>query len=284
MLSAERLLRVTEILHSKDKGIVSASELQEHLGVSATTIRQDLDRLESMGFLKRIRGGAISQQADEEWMPFAARRPVRLQEKQAIGWAAAQLVQDGDVILLDMGTTTPFIARNLTQKKGVTVITNSIAVADESTHVPNVKTIILGGEFTAKERATFGPQLIQELTNYAVDKFFMSAAGFSIKHGITDPSATETQLRRVMTEAAREIILVADSSKWRVDSGHTIVALHNIDKLVVDDNLSADAIQAITSEGVEVLTPASLRKSSVLQHFIQATQAKAETDKENPKE
>jgi len=258
MLAEERLLRIAEIIKQRETGVVSVSELCQRLGVSPMTVRRDLDRLEQMALLKRVHGGAVAQRTSDDWTPFIERSSAYSREKGSIGRVAAFLVQDGDVVLFDAGTTTPHIARNLAHKGRVTAITHSLPVADELSQIGNVSTVLLGGTLRPNERYTCGPKVMEELARLHADKFFLSAAGFTLESGATDPDPQEVELKRAMAAAASEVILVADSSKWGRARGIQIVPIQAIHRLVTDDGLPQGAIHELQAAGVEVVTPALL--------------------------
>ncbi len=264
MLAEERLLRIAEIIRQRETGVVSVSELCQRLGVSPMTVRRDLDRLEEMAILKRVHGGAVAQRSTDDWTPFAERSTARSREKASIGRAAAFLVQEGDVVLFDAGTTTPHVARNLAHRGRITAITHSLPVADEPAQLGTVSTILLGGTLRPNERYTCGPKVVEELARLRADKFFLSAAGLTIENGATDPDPQEVELKRAMAAAASEVILVADSSKWDAVWLVQIAELRAVQTLVTDNGLPPEAIEAIEAEGVRVLTPSRFATQRVL--------------------
>ena len=271
MLAQERLLRITELLNKRKTGMVTVSELSDRLGVSTMTIRRDLDRLQDMAVLRRVRGGAVAY-PQERWVPYVERDVHYDREKRAIGWAAAQLVEDGDHIFLDSGTTIPHVARNLAYRNDVLAITHSLPAADELTLHPKIKTILLGGTLRHKERYTYGPEVLRGLAGLSVDKLFLSAAGYSVEDGANDPDPHEVELKQAMIRAARQVILVADSSKWGRNAGIHIVPLTNIDRFVVDDGIPTEALDAIEAEGVEVFTPSRVTTRTVYREVLGSPQ------------
>jgi len=255
MLTEERRLRIVEILNETENGVVTVTELGELLGVSGMTIRRDLDALEEMVLLRRIHGGAVSYQRVIDEKPFRQRGGEFNREKETIGRLAAHLIRDGERIILDAGTTTLQVARNLAGKKDLTAVTNALPVAEELCHRLQVSTILLGGMLKQKERCTVGPTVVEALSRLSVDKLFLSAAGFSVDRGATDPDLWEVEVKRAMIRAAREVILVADSSKWGTVNLVQIAPLNAIHKIVTDDHVPAAVVEEIEAEGVEVVTP-----------------------------
>jgi len=255
VLAEERQARILEVLSESENGIVTVSALSELFGVSGMTIRRDLSRLEEAGLVRRVHGGAVSYEGVVYEKPFLTREKECGQEKQEIGRLAAQMIANGETIILDGGTTTQQIARNLAHKEELTVVTNAIPVAVALSNYLRVQTIMLGGMLKRKELCMVGPPVIEELSRMSVDKLFLSAAGFTVERGATDPDIRETEVKRAMIKAAREVILVADSSKYGYVAFAQIAPLRAIHKIVTDDGLSAQAIEAIEAEGVEVTMP-----------------------------
>jgi DeoR family fructose operon transcriptional repressor len=252
MLAEERQNRILETLNERENGAVSVKELSAIFDTSEMTIRRDLDTLYKRGLLKRVHGGAISQGAVLE-KPFDERYDDYNLQKETIGKLASKMIADGDTIILDAGTTSQQIARNLNETIGITVITNALPVAAELSHYANVSTILLGGMLKHKESCTVGPTVIQELSRFSVDKLFLTASGFSLEKGVTDPDLREVEVKQAMIRSASEIILVADSSKWDVITLVKITSIGSIDKLISDECLPAEAIAALKANGVEVI-------------------------------
>ena len=255
MLSEVRRRRIMEIIAESESATATVEQLSDMLGVSSMTIRRDLDWLDERGQLKRVHGGAVGVDVAPSWKPFGERREEFSPEKRQIGWLAAQLVADGERIIIDSGTTTLHIARYLECRHDLVTITNSLPVAEELVRCPGVTAILLGGLLKPRELCCVGPTVTEELARLSVDRFFLSAAGFDIERGVTDPDIREVEVKRAMIRAAREVVLVADSSKWGEVALARIEALGAIHKIVTDCGLPNDAARAIERLGVEVLRP-----------------------------
>jgi DeoR family fructose operon transcriptional repressor len=262
MPALARRMQIFDLLGKSGTGVVSVTVLARQLGVSEMTIRRDLDWLEQRSVLTRVHGGAISYQKDEE-KPFEDRLLQSNPQKAAIGWAAAQLVQDGDRIILDAGTTAQRIAQNLSGRSRLTVITNNIHIMSDLAGNKEIEVIMLGGTLKHQEMCTVGPMVTQALSVLSVDKCFLSAAGFDANQGLTDQDMREVEIKQVMMRSAREVILVADSSKWGMVKLVRIAALNQIHKLVSDNLLPPDAITVLENVGVEVITPKRLAVRNV---------------------
>jgi DeoR/GlpR family transcriptional regulator of sugar metabolism len=254
-LAESRRLKIIDLLNHAGDGVVSIADLSREMAVSEMTVRRDLDWLEERSILRRVHGGAVaSQQAEELDRPFADRSASASLQKQDIGWAAAQLIQDGDRIILDAGTTTQQIARHIGCRMSLVVITNNLPAAVELAACPQIQTILLGGILKQKELCTIGAAVKHELSLLTADKLFLSAAGFSLKMGATDPDFAEAEVKQAMIGAAREVILTLDSSKYNLTALLQVAPLAKIQKLVTDNDLPLHAIRAIEAEGVQVIT------------------------------
>jgi DeoR family transcriptional regulator, fructose operon transcriptional repressor len=244
MPAEARRLQIIEMLGKTDTGVISVTSLAKWLDVSEMTIRRDLDWLGERSILRRVHGGAMANQKDEE-TPFDDRLQKSNPQKLAIGRAAAQLVCEGERIILDAGTTTQQLARNLAGRNGLTVITNNIHILADLAKSAQIETIILGGTLKHQEMCTVGPMVTQALSVLSVDKCFLSSAGFDPHMGVTDTDMGEVEVKQAMLRSARQVILVADSSKWGQVKLVRIASLGQIHKIVSDDLLSAEAIVEI---------------------------------------
>ena len=272
MLAEERRFQIVGILTERESGLASVVELSKAFKVSSMTIRRDLDWLEERGLLMRVHGGAMVHAALAGERSFTERGEEFNREKQLVGRVAAQLIRDGEVIILDAGTTTQQVAANLGDKNDLTVVTNALPVAEELSRYPQISTILLGGILKHRELCTVGPPVTEELSRLSVDKLFLSVAGFTLEKGATDPDLRETEVKQAMIRAARQVILVTDSSKWGVVTFAQVTTLDAIHKIVIDDAIPADAIGALEAEGVEVVTPNRLTRGVVLGHALDAVQ------------
>ena len=206
-------MQIIDLLGKSGTGVVSVTVLARQLGVSEMTIRRDLDWLEQRSVLTRVHGGAISNQKDEE-RPFEERLLQSNPQKSIIGLAAAQLVHGGERIILDAGTTAQQMARNLIGCSALTVISNNIHIMSALARIAQIEAIMLGGTLKHLEMCTVGPMVTQALSVLSVDKCFLSVAGFDAIQGLTEQDMREVEVKQAMMRSAREVILVADSSKW----------------------------------------------------------------------
>ncbi len=222
------------------------------LGASAASIRRDLRRLQQAGLLTRTHGGAMSNVA-AAFEPSLAEKEDRFQpEKAAIARVAAGLIEDGDTVLLDSGSTTFEIARLLRQRREVTVVTNAINIARELASA-DVEVILTGGSLRGKTLSLVGPIAGATLEVLHVDKLFLATNGVDVKKGLTTPNLAEAQAKKAMVDSAREVILVADHSKFgRVAFGQ-FCPLNRLDRVITDRAPGAEFLTALGECGVELL-------------------------------
>lgn len=244
--------RKTEILQLVKIGNpVTVTSLSQRFGVSESTVRRDLQELEDNGLIQRTHGGAISVQTGFE-MSFQEKEVRFLAEKQQIAALAASLVNDGETVLLDSGTTTLEVARLLRNKK-ITVATNSMDIAQVFSDDASVETVVLGGTLRKNTRALVGYLTNDALRKMYFDKVFLATNGIDIEFGITTPNLTEAETKRYMLLAGKEKILVADHSKIGQRSLCRICGLEELDLLITDKGINdADGQQLGTL--VKVMT------------------------------
>jgi len=189
-------------------------ELAQEMGVSEGTVRNDLNALEDAGQLTRVHGGAVLSNAKQ--LPYAAfsiRHQDHAQEKNAIGQQAAQLVQDGDSVLLDASSTAYYLALNLKERSGLRVVTNGIEVARLLAQNPTNTVILIGGVVRQDGSSVTGLLSEQIIAELHIQKAFVSASGFSVERGLTEVHLEEAQLKRKAIESARQVFALVDSSK-----------------------------------------------------------------------
>lgn len=248
---------ILKILEEKRK--VTIEELQDTLKISIETIRRDLNHLEKAGFLKRVYGGAIFASALGIEPEYAKRVTSNIAEKKAIAIKTAQLINDGDTIALDLGTTTLEVAKQLTTKNNLIVFTNSLIIAQVLATVPAHKVFLCGGVVRNGENTTSGSMCLQGLERFRVDKAIIGVGGITVKHGITDFHEEEAEVRRKMIEIASSVIAVTDYSKFGVIAFCSICPLDSLDILITDWKAPRSIMSAIREKyPLQVLTAEKL--------------------------
>lgn len=241
MLARQRQARIVERV--REDGAVRVADLVRELGVSDMTVRRDLDILDDRGLVEKVHGGATAVAYLAQSEPtFVAKSGRQQAEKDAIAAAAAGFVEPGMAIALSAGTTTHAIARRLVDIPRITVVTNSIPVADVLHHGgrPDQVIILTGGVRTRSE-ALVGPFAVAALRTVHVDLVFVGVHGMDPHSGFTCPNLVEADTDRALIEAGRRLVIVADHTKWGVIGISSIASLDQTDVLITDSGLDEDA-------------------------------------------
>ena len=235
-------------------GRVSSDELALRFNTSAVTIRSDLRALAASGALLRTHGGAVSHREGDE-VPLAIRVGHHHGEKVRIARAAVGLIRDGDTILLDSGSTTHELAKQLALKPltSVNVITNALNVAMALAHAHHVNLVMLGGSMRANSFTLSGPQSEAALATLSADRLFLGVDSLDPERGLMTPHLMEAQLNAQMIRVSRQVIAVADSSKLQRRNLSLIGAVECLDMLITDVHAPASVIDALRDRGVDVM-------------------------------
>lgn len=240
-------------------GIVNASEAADKLGVSMETIRRDLELLEGRGKLKRVYGGAISNTSKGTERDYNVREVLNLVEKRSIAIRTAELISDGDTIVLDIGTTTLEVAKHLSEKKELTCLTNSLVIGMELAKNQTSRVFMLGGQLRSGDFSTSGFMTESGLQNFRVDKAIIGASGITVKNGVTDYNVEEANVRRKMISIAEQVILTADSSKFGVSTFVQVCQLEQIQIIVTDWKVSQDTLSLFKTLKSKIYVAAELK-------------------------
>jgi DeoR family transcriptional regulator of aga operon len=236
-----------------ENGQVDVNSLSKDLGVSEVTIRNDLTKLEEKKMLIRARGGAIKLDRVGTDFHLADKNKQHLEEKKRIGEKAASLIEEGDTIILDSGTTTIEITRHLSRLNNLTIITNALNVATVLVEHKNTNVIIPGGFLKKNSFSLVGSSAEESFRNYFCDKLFIAVDGFSTTHGISTPSIEEAHLNRIMIEISKKVIVVADSSKFLKRSFALIAPVSKVDVVITDKGILPEDQKKLESQGIELL-------------------------------
>jgi DeoR/GlpR family transcriptional regulator of sugar metabolism len=248
--------RQTVILERiRGDGGVRVAELARELGVSDMTVRRDLEALHNAGLVEKVHGGATALQGSALFEPgFAAKSDLQKPEKEAIARAAVGLVMPGMAIGISAGTTTYALARRLVDVPGLTVVTNSVPVADALHRAGRTdQTIILTGGVRTPSDALVGPFAVAALRTVHVDLVFMGVHGMDPHSGFTTPNVLEADTDRALVESGRRLIVVADNTKWGVVGISTFARLNEADMVVTDAGLDAEAGERLRAEVRELV-------------------------------
>ena len=249
--TADRRSQILALL--EENGQVNVQQLSDRFKVSSVTIRNDLAYLENKNLLYRTRGGAIKQTKVAMDLALSEKARKYAEEKRTIGKKAVELIQDGDTIILDSGTTTMEIARHLKKFQNLTVITHALNIATELAGSKGIEIIMPGGVLRAKSYSLVGSQAEKMLQDFYCDKFFLGVDGIDTSYGISTPSVSEAQLNRVMEQNSRETIVVTDHSKFGKRSFAFIIPIDKIDRVITDDGIPEEDHQSLLIQNVEVI-------------------------------
>ena len=247
---AERRNYIMRVL--RDQGHVSVAKLSDELGVSEVTIRKDLRFLEERRLLVRTHGGAALLDQYVSDLPFEEKTVRHSEEKQRIGQAAAAFVEDGDTIILDGGSTTLQVARNLRNKGDITVATASIHIALELLRNSGTEVLMLGGIVRPTSASVVGPYAERMLRDHTFRKLFLAGDGLEIGFGLTTTNTMEAHLNRIMIECTQQTIVVVDSSKIGRRGLSKICGVDEINTLVIDDQVPTETVRRLEDLGVRV--------------------------------
>jgi len=250
LLNEERRREILEVLHRD--GRVLVKDLARRFRISQITIRKDLEFLDGQGVIQRTHGGALPVQGGALLDP-TLREKEKLHRKQKIqiAQAAARLVEEGQSVLLDSGTTTTAIARALKDMAQLTVITNALNIAAElaGTHI---EVILTGGMLRKNSFSLVGPLAERNLRQLSADVLFLGVDGFDTKAGLFTPNLLESEVNRAMVEVSRRTIAVCDSSKFGRRSLCNIMPVTAVQEVITDKQIPKDDLEALKEAGVKV--------------------------------
>lgn len=249
MLAEQRRSRLLELIRSR--GFASLPELAEALAVSESTIRRDLDFLEESGAAKRTHGGAFFTGLAPALPPFEERQPDHWDQKRAIAHRVVELIEDGEVLLLDGGSTTYEVARLLVGRR-LQIVTNSLPVANLFASSSATDLVVVGGYVYPRTGVALGPSANAMLAEVSVRRTILSVGGITDR-GFFNSNVLLVETERAMMRAADEVVVVADSSKFGRRSLAHLAELGAADRLVVDERLSPEWRGRLAGAGVEVL-------------------------------
>lgn len=235
------------------QGRLSVAEIVEQFSISEATARRDLESLASQGKAQRVHGGVISVEQAPPESPILERENEQADEKKRIGLSAASLVADKETVFLGSGTTVLEAARNLRNRKNLTVITNSLPVLNALAGADGITVISLGGMLRDSEMSFIGHITEQALTEVRADKVIMGTRGLSLEHGLTNDYLQETLTDRAILKIGREIIIVADHTKVNRVATALLAPLDRMQIFVTDSKADKKFVQALKKLDIKVI-------------------------------
>jgi DeoR family fructose operon transcriptional repressor len=246
----QRLDNLRELI--RGKGAVRVEEICSELHVSPATVRRDLDQLEGIGAIRRVHGGAVSVESRLEEPLFDDKASLAAREKHHIAEAALQFVEPDDTIYLDGGSTVLEFARLLRERTNVTVVTNSLRAAHELAG-RGPRLILIGGELRRLSQTMVGPLTRSLLQELHLDKAFMGTIGLTLKDGLTTTDPGEAYTKELVMNRARQVILLADSSKAGKVAFAQAGRWERVHALVTDRQFDKNLAKELTSKGIKVV-------------------------------
>ncbi len=247
----ERFEVILDLIASN--GRVLIDDLSKKFNTTKVTIRRDLALLEKRGLLKRTHGGAIKNKSLFQGLALNEKEKLNLNEKKRIAKKAASMIFEGDTIILDSGSTTTLLAKEIKNMKSITVITNAVNIASELAH-SEIEIILTGGSFQKDSYTLIGTFADEILRKISADKLFQGVDGIDFEIGLTTPSITEAKTSKVMMSRVNEVIIVADSSKFWRKSLAVISEINEVDKIVTTKKLTKKELKKFKDLDVEIIT------------------------------
>jgi DeoR/GlpR family transcriptional regulator of sugar metabolism len=240
--------RRQEILRAVRNGTAHVSDLAESFGVSEMTVRRDLGALARDGKLERVHGGAVDAGAEPG---FSQIEVERFDIKDRLGRAAAAMVQDGMTVMIDIGTSTLQMARNLHGRK-ITVVTTNLAVVEELLPDPDIELVLPGGIVRRNYRSLVGVLAEDSLRQIKSDILFLGTSGVDLEIGVWDTTMVEVPIKRLMIAGASEVVLIADAAKFSMTGMVRVCGPESISHIVTDAPLPASVRSVVDANGIEV--------------------------------
>ncbi len=252
MLAVERRTQIEQMITASKS--VMVVDLAKQFNVTPETIRGDLLKLEKQGILVRTYGGAILVGASGSELGFKERDTVNADLKQIIGRRASELIRNGDTIFLDASTSALYLARNIKEKRGLTVITNAVSIMTELSECDNIRVVCTGGLYRQRSMSyngRYAEKMIRE--NFAANKFFFSCRGVTLGRGLVESTEDEAEIKRAMLEASDSAIFLCDHYKLGKMGIPVIAPIDKIDKFVTDVRLDSEWSSVLEANGTSII-------------------------------
>jgi len=251
MLANHRRDKILELL--QEDGSAKVLDLARLFKVTEVTIRQDLEKLDKDGLIIREHGGAYLKNIKDQVQTFSLTHQENLDKKELIARKCLEFIDSGDTIILDSGSTTTEIAKQLKGKKDLTIITNALNIALMLGAEPGIEVIVTGGEFKPPTLSLTGQKAADFFKGLHVQKLFLATAGISLKAGLTYPSISDIAVKKAMIDAAEITYLVADSTKIGKTSLASLGALSNIDCIITDKGIQSKDRKILKDNDIELI-------------------------------
>lgn len=251
MIAEQRRQKILELI--QEEGSARVKKLSEIFEVTEPTIRQDLERLEADNHVTKSHGGAVLKTVPQQVRSMSLQHLENLDKKIQIGKKAAEFINDGDSVIIDAGSTTTEIAKNLTGKQGLKIITNALNIALLVGGNPSFELMVTGGEFKAPTLSLTGEKAAAFFEQIHVNKLFLAAGGISVDEQLTYPGLADLPVKKAMIQAASTVYLVADSTKLGKPSFASLGSIEQVDYLITDAGITDDACRSYQQNGIKVV-------------------------------
>ncbi|HET7615526.1 MAG TPA: DeoR/GlpR family DNA-binding transcription regulator [Bacillales bacterium] len=254
MIVVHRRNKIKEML--LDQKSVKVSDLVLEFNVSEETIRRDLNELSKDGFIKKNYGGAILAEEltrTSHTIPPVQQRQLQFyEEKNAIGQTAAKLVKNDQIVVIDAGSTTWFVAKYLKDLRDLSIISNGINIIEECSKNESSSIYMLGGQLKRNSMSSFGPQTQLELQKYNADIVFLGTSGISISQGFTSSDWYEAEVKKMMVASGQKKVVLADHSKLEKPGLLSFCPFEEVDELITSERADPEILKEIESRGVKI--------------------------------
>lgn len=251
LFAEERKQKILDMLKRDEKATVA--QLCDYFNVSSATIRNDLRELESSNLLRRTHGGAIVWSKTGFELDTKHKEGQYQIEKEKIAEAALSLIDDGDTIILDTGTTTLELAKRLGEKRNLTVVVNDVQIARCLEEIEDINLVFVGGSIRKKFHCTIGTWGIKMISELSVDKAIMATNGISLKKGATTPDLNQAEIKRAMISIANKVIVICDSSKFGRSAFAQFADIKQVNTIITDQGIEESERSNFEAAGIEIL-------------------------------
>ena len=257
-----RAVRIMEFLSNNNR--VEVNMLAEILDVSQVTLRRDLDKLEKSGIVKRYHGYASLEGADDTSKRIAFNYPI----KRKIAKSAAQIVEDGETVMIESGSCCTLLAEELAlMQKNITIITNSLFIANFIRNFRNIKIIILGGYFQPESQVAVGSIVTKYAQNFFIDKFFIGADGYAPELGFTGKDYLRVETIMGLVSCVNKVFVLTESAKFKRRGTYSLIQFNKLTGVITDDNIPKDAEAVMLKNNVKIFKVSSAEENIKWRQF-----------------
>lgn len=257
-MKEERLSKILEII--KNEKFVTTKRLKKLLNASEATIRRDLNELKRRGLIQRVFGGGLINEIVDVELSFNEKMKINIKEKKSIAEFASNLVNDGERIFLESGTTVIHMIKYLKNKSELYIVTNCLNVATKVLNLPNINLLLIGGELREKTYNLIGPITEKTISEINVDKTFMGVDGIDLEHGLTSYNLYEAHVMSILIKNSKEVYVLADHTKFGKFAHFKIAPLNKITAVITDSLIDEKYIKLFVDAGI-TLHMAAIKES-----------------------